>query len=117
MLEDDATARAIAASLAQYNDDDGSEYSDDSEEPDDDDGGEWSPDVPAPVVQKKKPVVKKSPPPPPPAVLEPLRQPSQRFAVGARVEARWEGEWWPAIVDQVCEDAYEVEWVEEPGGL
>ena len=25
-----------------------------------------------------------------------------------------EGEWWPAIVDQVCEDAYEVEWVEEP---
>ena len=34
--------------------------------------------------------------------------------VGARVEARWEGEWWPAIVDQVCEDAYEVEWVEEP---
>ena len=114
VLEDDATRRAIAASLASYADnDDGSEYSDDSEEPDDDDGGEWSPDVPAPVVKKKAPA-KKSPPPPPAAVLEPLRVPSQRFAVGARVEARWEGEWWPAIVDQVCDDAYEVEWVEEP---
>ena len=85
--KDDATRRAIAASLAQYNDDDGSEYSDDEEPEDDDDGGEWSPDVPAPVV-KKKPVVKKSPPPPPPAVLEPLRAPRHNASRWARASKR-----------------------------
>jgi hypothetical protein len=36
------------------------------------------------------------------------------LTVGTRVEARWEGEWCPAIVSQVYEDAYEVEWVDDP---
>ena len=36
------------------------------------------------------------------------------FAVGERVEARYENEWYPAIVDEVLEDGYEVEWVQEP---
>ena len=26
----------------------------------------------------------------------------------------WEGEWWAAVVREVSDDAYEVEWVDEP---
>ena len=34
--------------------------------------------------------------------------------VGAHVEARYDNKWYPAIVDEVLEDGYEVEWVQEP---
>ena len=34
--------------------------------------------------------------------------------VGAYVEARYDNKWYPAIVDEVLEDGYEVEWVQEP---
>ena len=102
--KDPALVEALRASNAAYAAEGGEsdEYSEE-EDDDDGDGGEWSPEAPSPVVKKKAPVKKTVPPPF-----------IQRFAAGAHVEARWEGEWWPAIVDQVFPDAYEIEWVEEP---
>ena len=66
----------------------------------------------APVTPPKKtapardePVVPEAPPP---AVVE-------AFAAGARVEARWAGTWYGAVVEELHGDgSYEVEWTDTP---
>jgi ferredoxin len=52
-----------------------------------------------------------------PVSAEEYRPPPERFAVGARVEVNWDGEWWPAVITQVSSDDYEVEWVDDPDVL
>jgi hypothetical protein len=66
----------------------------------------------APVTPPKKPARDEPvvPEAPPPAVVE-----APEFAVGTRVEARWAGTWYGAVVEELHADgSYEVEWADAP---
>ena len=62
-----------------------------------------------PVVAAAQPAPEAAPPAEAPTTAPPA------FAVGARVEARWAGTWYGAVVDSTHGDgSYELEWLDDP---
>ena len=74
------------------------------------------PKAPRAAPTQEEPVVAAAPPAPeaaPPAEAPTTAPPA--FAVGARVEARWAGTWYGAVVDSTHGDgSYELEWLDDP---